>query len=247
MIYQQFLHTGRPSDRELFDSMGLSPVPIIHSGSFPGWSDGAGMPELPWYESAAKTKTPSGMLVIDQEAWPISTQQERRETSRKFCIVYKTMKHFLPDVLIGFYAYTPIRDLFNAITPTASKTFRDWQSRNDDLAEHIACVDILFPSIYYFYTRALNGPSSVEPASLYFRRNIEESIRLRNSYGCPSRPIIPYVWWEKHTGDVLLDADVWESMVQTSLDLTGNCLAWGGWQRAWNPSDPWLYTLTHSR
>lgn len=242
MIYQQFLHTGKPTSEKLFDMLKAVPVPIISNLSFPGWPDG-GMPDFSWYEAAAKTKTPSGMLVIDMESWPTSTRKERRDASRKFCIVYKTMKHFIPETMIGFYSYTPNRDLFNAITPPSSRTFLDWQSRNDDFSEHISCVDVLFPSIYYFYNRALNGPNANVNASLYFRRNLTEAIRLRNTYGSMSRPIIPYIWWEKHPGGPLLDSDVWESMVQTSLDLTGNCLAWGGFQRTWDDSAPWLETL----
>lgn len=225
----------------------LRRIPIISRNTFPGWSDPLGMPDLEWYVRASAVKSESNILVIDQEEWPASTKTERLETSKKFAIVYKTIKHFIPETLIGFYSYSPTRDLFNAISPKNSKSFADWQSQNDDLAEHISCVDVLFPSIYYFYTRAINGPSITNNAPLYFQRNIDEAARLRDTFGNPSRQIIPYVWWEKHPGGPWLDADVWQSMVQTSLDRTGNCLAWGGFTRTWNPSDSWLEPLKNAQ
>lgn len=123
-MFQQLLHIGRPSDSALFDTLKTHPVPIISSASFPGWTED-GMPDLPWYLSASKTKTPSGMLVIDQESWPVSTKAERLDASRKFSVVYKTMKHLLPEIKIGFYSYSPLRDFFNAITPTSSQTYID--------------------------------------------------------------------------------------------------------------------------
>lgn len=246
-MFQQLMHIGKPSDSALFDTLKTHPVPIISSASFPGWTEG-GMPDLPWYLSASKTKTPSSMLVIDQESWPVSTKSERLDASRKFSVVYKTIKHLLPEIKIGFYSYSPLRDFFNAITPTNSQAFIDWQKRNDDMAEHVGLVDVLFPSIYFFYNRALNGQLATKDAALYFRRNLSEAIRLRDTFGNPSRPIIPYVWWEKHPGGgPLLDRDVWESMVQTSLDLTGNCLAWGGYQQVWDPSATWIEVLQQAQ
>lgn len=247
MRYQQFLHSGKPTSDQLFSMFKTLPIPIISSASYPGWTDDTAMPSFDWYVNASKTKTPSGKLVVDQESWPVSTRPERLEASRRFAVVYKTLRHLMPNTRLGFYAYSPIRDFFNAITPTTSKTFTDWQSRNDDFAEHISCVDILFPSIYFFYTRKLNGHAVVRDAPLYFQRNLQEAIRLRNTYGNQSAEIIPYVWWEKHPGGTLLDADVWQSMLQISLDLTGNCLVWGGWSdsgaQVWNPSAPWLEPL----
>lgn len=245
-MFQQLLHIGRPSDSALFDTLKTHPVPIISSASFPGWTEG-GMPDLSWYLSASKVKTPSGMLVIDQESWPVGTKSFRLETSQRFAVVFKTIKYLLPEVKIGFYSYSPLRDFFNAITPTNSQTYIDWQKRNDDLAEHVGLVDVLFPSIYYFYSRPLNGQQATKDATLYFRRNLSEAIRLRDTFGNPSRDIIPYIWWEKHPGGSLLDSDVWESMVQTSLDMTGNCLVWGGYQQPWNSSAPWLEPLRQAQ
>lgn len=202
---------------------------------------------MQWFTNAASIAANTERLVIDQESWPVDTKEDRRETSRKFAVVFKTIKHLIPDVRIGFYSYSPLRDFFNAISPTTSQAYKDWQKRNDDMSEHISCVDILFPSIYFFYKRQLNGHLAVRDAPLYFQRNLREAIRLRDTFGNPSREIIPYVWWEKHPGGTLLDSDVWQSMVQISLDLTGNCLAWGGFTQPWDSSAPWLESLRQAQ
>jgi len=242
-MFQQFLHTGKPSADELYNTYKLNPVPIINRVSYPGWTDKLGMPSLDYFKAAAKIQTPTNLLVIDHEDWPLGTRAERIDAATRYAIVYKTMKHFRPELRIGFYAFTPIRDLFNAIAPKTSDEFLNWQGRNEDMAEMYANVDVLLPSIYYFYTRATDGANAVKNAPLYFQRNIEEAIRLRDLSGSRNRPVIPYLWWMKHSGDRPLDLDVWESMIQTSLDMCGNAIAWGGWLQTWNPNDKWLKIL----
>ena len=249
-MYQQFLQTGRPSNDAIYQDYRLKPLPIIARTSFstgvepiPGWPDKLGLPELSWYASAAKTKTPTDELILDLEDWAVTTEADRIETARKFAIVHQTLKRYIPRTKIGFYGYTPLRDLFRAINSKNSTTFKAWQADNDDMAEMVAAVDMLCPTIYWYYNRATNGTNAGKDAALYFRRNLEEAIRLRDTFSTPSKPIIPYIWWMAHSSPGPLDLDVWESMIQTSLDMCGNAIAWGGWLQTWNPNDKWLKIL----
>lgn len=245
MIYQQFLHTDKPSNEILLRRFGFRYIPIISKSSFGGWDNPYDLPSYSWYEQAAASIN-SDILVIDHEDWSVDSRNDRRSTSIKFSILYRSLKCVLPATRIGFYSYSPLRDFFNAVMNTKSIEFIQWTMKNDDMSAHLSCVDVLFPSIYFFYSRSRNGESIVDKADLYFRRNLAECLRLIKTYGRGDREIIPYVWWEQHPGGNDLDLDVWKNMVQVSLDTCGNCLAWGGYKKSWDDSSEWLKVLSLS-
>lgn len=243
MMFQQFLHRNRPSNDELFQSYGVKPLPILQRSSFSGWTDPQEPPSFAWNQSAVRIQSESNILVFDFEDWPQGTRSERLQTARKFqhsLAIYRTVR---PEMQIGYYATFPKRDLFRAILPTNHPDFLTWQSENDDGQDIIRLVDVLFPSIYWYYTRAVNGPNYMRDAPLYFRRNIEEAQRIASQYGRPGRPVIPYVWWMRHDGTAPLDLDAWACMLKTALDMTGSAVIWGGSGQEWNDQEPWLQVV----
>ncbi len=243
--FHGLLQTGRPSDAQFELTYGLKPLPITTRTSFSGWSDGATLPPAQWFDNAAAGLAPThGWVLIDHEDWPQGTQAERLDTASKFSALYAGLKSRRPDLKIGFYSYAPKRDLFRAIKAHSDPDYLAWQDENDDMAEMVSVVDGLFPSIYYFYTRAVNGDATITAhIPLYFQENIAEAKRLRQRYGRPTNPIYPYIWWMRHDETSELDADVWQAMIAQATDLADGFVLWGGWLQSWDGRAAWWKTV----
>src|SRR3990167_6629494 len=110
--FDGLMHSGKPDLDALY---GIWSLQFIASNSYAGWSDTSGMPTTSWYDNVAASYANSrGHLLLDHEAWPISTSQERQTNASRFVIIYQELKQRRPDLKIGFYEYTPKRDFFNS-------------------------------------------------------------------------------------------------------------------------------------
>jgi hypothetical protein len=209
---------------------GLKPLYLTVRTSYAGWDDGSGLPTSTWYDNAAADLDPDdGWVLIDHETWPNTTQAERLATATKFATVYSEMKTRRPDLNFGFYGYVAKRDLFRATKAIDHADYLAWQAENDDMAEMAAAVDGFFPTIYFFYTIATDGEIAIADAALYYQRNLEETARLRTTYGDADRPIYPYIHWRRTDDADILDASVWSDMVDAAFSYADGCVLWGGW------------------
>jgi hypothetical protein len=232
--WYQLLQADKPSAEQI-QSHGLTSLPFISRTTYAGWSDGHELPPTAWYENlAANLVAPHGWAVIDHEDWPMTTQAERLATAQKFATMFLQVKAHRPDVKFGFYGYAPKRDLFRARTLPGHPDYIAWQAENDDMAAMAAVVDAFFPTLYYFYNVAVNGVNANLGVQDYYRENIRETKRLRDTYGDANRPIWPYIWWKAHAHEEDdLDDAAWLPMIEISFAGTNGCVLWGGWQRTW--------------
>lgn len=241
--FEGFLHSAVP---DLDAQYGIKRLRFINRTSYSGWTDDTALPPAAWYNNVAAGYTnPHNYLLIDIESWPVSTQAERLATSDKFATVYAELKSRRPDLQIGFYAYPTIRDLFNAILPHGDANYLAWQAKNNDFATIWAVVDIVFPSIYWFYNTALDGPGANNNSHLYFHENIGEAIRCRTTFG-HNQPIVPYVTFDavSHASGNLVDPIVWDDMVRTAYLEADGLILWGGFTETWSNGNPWWINFT---
>lgn len=241
MVWHQLFQTDRPSD-EALRSLSLTAMPLISRRTYAGWDDGSTLPPRAWYENLRTTlQAPYGWAVINHEDWAMTTQAERRDTAAKFAAVYTEAKKSRPEVKFGFYGFAPRRDLYRARMLPGHVDYKAWQSENDDMAAMAAVVDGFFPSIYYFYNVAVDGASANTGVADYYRENIREAARLRDTYGDRTRPIYPYIWWKAQAHDTdLLDDAAWIPMIEIAFAESDGCVLWGGSQESWSAmSAPW--------
>lgn len=236
--FEGFLHTGRPDFDDLY---GIWPLRFISRTSYSGWSDGATLPPAAWYDDVAAGYTNAhNYLLVDHEDWPDTTQAERLATAEKFVTMYQELKTRLPNFEIGFYSYTTKRDWFRAITGPAHADYQEWQAENDDMAAMSAVVDFFAPSIYMFYTRAVDGDEVVANAQTYFTANINEAIRVRTAYG-RGQPVYPYVLPQRADLSTDIDIDVWIDMCRTAYTEADGMILWGGWDGSAVPWDEFAH------
>lgn len=240
-IFNGLLHTGLPDMDALY---GMGKIPLVNRTSYPGWTDPLGIPTAQWYDAlAANFVAPRGIVLIDHESWPYGSQADRVATAQKYVTLYNGVKAVRPDLRIGWYMDPIRRDFWRSMYPRDSVQYQEWQAENTDLGRLMGPItDVYCPSLYFFYVRSLT-PLNIPHLTTYLEENIREAQRIRWEYGKQSSPIYPYVWWMRHTGDVLLDADVWETIVRVTLEKADGMVLWGGWQEQWNEYASWWITV----
>lgn len=238
--WQQLLHTGKPTAAQ-FAGMGLDALPFIQRTTYAGWTDASAPPPALWYENlATNLVAPNGYAMVDHEDWLMDTQANRLASSAKFVTLFNGLKTARPELLWGFYGMMPKRDLFRAREGVGDPTYIEWQAENDDLAAMVEVVDVFFPSIYFYYNVELNGVDANQGVQAYYTENIRETKRLRDTYGDPTRPIYPYIWWMRTpTGVGFLDDEAWIPMIETAFADSDGCVIWGGFQEAWDDNAAW--------
>lgn len=236
--FEGLLYSAKPDMDPLY---GIWELLFIAYNSYAGWTDEQGMPTTAWYDNVAAGYTNArGHLLLDHEAWPITTSQERQTNASRFVTIYQELKQRRPDLKIGFYGYTPVRDFFRATKAPEHADYLAWQAENNDFTAMYSVVDFFAPTIYFFYTRSQGNPNAlnVPYAHDYFVSNINECKRLRASHG-HGQPIYPYVWARRYDGAAYLDLDVWEDMCRTAYTEADGMILWGGYQEAWDASATW--------
>jgi hypothetical protein len=226
---------------DFVDQYGMLNMVLVQRQNYSGWTDEAQLPPDVWFDNlAASYSRPHNYIVLDIESWPTTTQADRIATSDMLVTTYNKIKARRPELLIGFYAFPMVRDLFRAIQAHDDPDYLAWQQECNDFATLWAKVDVIYPSIYWFYTLAVKGPTANDSAHLYFHENIAQA-RLDTQTLGKNQQSIPYVWWERHDGASALDLNVWGDMMQTA-DLEGDgILLWDGKNTpiAWNENAAW--------
>lgn len=240
-IFDGLLHTGKPDLEALYR---VPKIPMVIRTNYSGWTDALGLPPAAWYDAmAASVQAPANIILFDHEAWPYGTQAERQATAAKYVQVYQEIKARKPGWRIGWYMDPIRRDFWRSVTERNSVEYKTWQSWNTDLGAVMApFTDVYCPNLYFFYTRDTQ-PINVNYVAVYIHETLREAKRIRRLYGKPYAPIYPYVWWRKHDDTRDLDADVWETIVRTTLEEADGLVLWGGWQVPWDENAPWWVTI----
>lgn len=239
--FEGLLYSGKPDLDALY---GMWRLPFIAANSYAGWSDSAGLPTAAWYDNVAANYTNArGYLLVDHEAWPVTTSVERQAAASMFVTLYQELKRRRPDLQIGFYAYPTIRNFWDTIGNDADSSpggasYVAWQAQNDDFADLWAVIDYAAPTIYYPYDTVTNGYQDPTYVYNYFHANITDTIRCRTAYG-RGQKIYPYVSMRSSVNSLPLDLYIWDLQIRTAYLEADGMIVWGGYLETWNEFDPW--------
>lgn len=169
------------------------------------------------------------VIVIDIETWPLKagmTASEITANITKFKKVIAVFRRELPKTKIGLYLVMPER---NWLAPCgdpakiASRT-KSWHERNLKLKPLADAVDIIFPSLYTFYS---------DPTcwNKYAAANIKEA----RIYG---KPVWAFLWMKVHTTGANITSTFWRQQLDTVYGLADGLVIWS----MASSTDKWSYT-----
>lgn len=132
----------------------------------------------------------AGFVVIDVESWEEGRWSQ--EQVQKYLQALSALKSARPELKVGFYGVVPKRNYYGAIRPLDGDEHKKWVASNDIGRKIADSVDILFPSLYTFY-------SDESQWKLFAQRQIQEARRL-----APDKPVIAFIWPRYHESNRFL-------------------------------------------
>jgi len=169
------------------------------------------------------------VVVIDIEAWPFKsgmTASEITANINKFKKVIAVFRRELPKTKIGIYLLMPERNWLAPCGDPGKSAARtaSWHARNLKLTPLASAVDIIFPSLYTFYS----DPTCWDK---YAAANIKEA----RIYG---KPVWAFLWMKVHSTGAPITATFWRQQLETTYRLADGVVIWS---KA-SSSDKWSYT-----
>lgn len=239
-VYDALLHDDKP---ELV-SQGLKTITMVYANQLWDKQENRDVPNIQRIAKVAKGLNPGSLVCVDIEHWPLTgNAQLVQESIKKYEIVASTIKKNNPTVLLGFYGALPIRDYWRAIRREGEKNHSAWIAENEMLLPMAEFVDVIFPSLYTFYTDQKGWEQ-------YAVENLSEA----HKYG---KPVIAFLWPRYHDSNLSmkqfnLPADYWKLQLMTCFKHADGIVLWGGWKQKWDFHAPWWFeterfldSLTH--
>lgn len=234
-VYDSTLYANKPN----LSGYGIQPIPIAYAGTFgSGWyNDPARLPDQQAVRDVARAMSATTKrVVLDIEHWPLTgSAADVSANIAKYKTVAQWFKEAAPGCEVGYYGAPPVRDYWRAIRGPADPGRMAWQAENDRLAPLAQSVDILFPSLYTFYS---DQPGWVA----YAKAQIAEARRYQ-----PGKPVYVFLWPGYHDSNATLrgtylPADYWRLELNTALQYADGVVLWGGWNNGreqWDEMAPW--------
>lgn len=233
LVYDATLYSGKPD----LSSYGVRTLPVIYQGQL--WKGSKGLHNVPdsatIRASLAKIAADATIICIDIEHWPLNgDRNEVKRNLNKYIEVMRSFRATGKNYRMGYYGVLPAVDYWRAIEGPTSAPFRQWQSENEAIAPLAAEVDVLFPSLYTFYTDQRG-----------WRRMAIAQIKAAKSYG---KPVYVFLWPQFHNSNRLLSGryigdDYWRMELETVQRYADGIVIWGGWgdgkPARWDNDAPW--------
>jgi hypothetical protein len=216
-LFDALLFPGRPDLTEY----GFKKTRLVGGPLFPSSADRTVVPS-----DTTITQALAGisnvLTILDVEHWT---------DTALYTALLQRIHALRPELRVGYYATVPKRDYWRAIRPTDDPKYLIWQAENNGLSPVAEQADVLFPSLYTFYS---DQPGWVK----YATANVSEARR----YG---KLIYPFIWPQYHDSNPtlkgqLIPGDYWRLQLETlkSLAVDG-IVIWGGWQVPWDACAGW--------
>ena len=152
MVFDGTLYADKPD----LSVHGIRPVSIAYTGQFGvHWYKNSDiLPEkIVVQKIAQEAQEKNAPVVIDIEHWPlVGDPNEVRASLSKYMTVLQWFKEAAPGLPVGYYGAPPIRDYWKSLKSPMSKEWASFARENDQLRPLAGAVDIIFPSLYTFYT-----------------------------------------------------------------------------------------------
>lgn len=222
VVFDSTLYADKP-DLTLY---GIKPIAILYAGQF-GHEWVKDVTKLPDKASVQRLAREAGAksrsVVIDIEHWPVKGDSDQvQESVSKYMTVLQWFKEAAPELLVGYYGVPPLRDYWRAIRPPTSKEWQSYSEDNDRLKPLARVVDLLFPSLYTFYTDQGGWVR-------YAYGQIAEARRCANG-----KPVYVFLWPQYHDSNrelkgTYLANDYWRLELETAKQYADGIILWGGW------------------
>lgn len=136
--------------------------------------------------------------------------------------VLQWFKEAAPGLVVGYYGAPPLRDYWKSLSSPASKEWASFAKENDQMRPLAGSVDILFPSLYTFYTDRGGWVR-------YAYAQIAEARRYGNG-----KPVYVFLWPQFHESNpslkgAYLPVDFWRLQLQMAKQYADGIVIWGGW------------------
>lgn len=231
VVFDALLFQSKPD----LSRFGIKPLHVIYESDL--WTNGDNRNEFPRIDrlSAAVTRAAArtDIVVIDIEHWPYRKSMGNVDDGlRKYEVLLGQCKNFQPSARFGIYSLPPVRDYWQAIKSPESAEYKAWQAENDRLSDLVSATDVLFPSLYTFYTDRA-GWVKVAEATLKEARRVGQG-----------KPIYAFIYPQYHEsnkslGGTPVDGQYWRLQLETLRKHADGVVIWGGWQTQWDENAAW--------
>jgi hypothetical protein len=216
---------------------GLKNIVVAYENSL--WPSGASHSTpnpsyiLSTYIPKIKGQNPD-VVVIDIESWklePSMTSTQVTTNINKFKSVLSAFRKGLPNAKLGLYMGVPYRNWLAPCGDPAKKASRmtSWHNHNLRLRPLADAVDIIFPSLYTFYSDS----SSISCWPAYANANIKEA----RIYG---KPVWGFLWMKYHTTGAWIPRTFWRKQLDTTYTGADGLVVWSkAGTDTWSWSAPW--------
>ncbi len=236
MVFDGTLYARKPD----LAVHGIRPVSIAYAGQFgAGWHRSSDtLPDKNVVQQVAREAQARNVpVVIDIEHWPlVGAPPQVRASLSKYMTVLQWFKEAAPGLPIGYYGAPPIRDYWKSLKSPMSKDWASFAKENDQLRPLAGAVDIIFPSLYTYYTDRGGWVR-------YAYAQIAEARRLANG-----KPVYVFIWPQYHDSNpslkgAFLPADFWRLQLQMAKQYADGIVIWGGWgpkgRMNWDDNAAW--------
>lgn len=236
-IYDATLYKNKPS----LNQYKIKTIPIIYENVFFGKNKSTEIfPGISNIKKAVSNikKSGSNIIILDIERWEVKGNADLAQKSvNKYIKVIDNIRQQSVESLIGYYGLPPIRDYWRAVSGINSMAYKSWAKENDAIQLLTAKVDVIFPSIYTFYSDQVGWEK-------YAIAQISEARRLGGQ-----KPVFVFLWPQYHDSNKILGGryiptEFWRLQLETVKQHADGIVIWGGWQQNWDANAPWwLETL----
>lgn len=170
------------------------------------------------------------VLDIERQSYPYdirtATKRQVLYTIERTKKVIRWMRSEVPQIRIAIYAMLPMRDYWTPVGGNPEKIAK-WRAANEFLKPLAEYVDVICPSIYFFYPQEKGWLR-------YAKANIAEARR----YG---KPVLPFLMPQYHPSTKLggrwVDADYWGLQLNTVREFADGAIIFV--MDRVNPTLPW--------
>ncbi|MCC7472559.1 hypothetical protein IT404_12830 [Candidatus Nomurabacteria bacterium] len=236
MVFDGTMYAGKP-DLSVYS---IRPISIAYTGQFGNqwYKNPDALPDKSVVRQVANEALAKNFpVVIDIEHWPLVGDPNRvRASLSKYMTVLQWFKEAAPGLPVGYYGAPPIRDYWKSLRSPMSKEWASFAKENDQLRPLAGAVDILFPSLYTFYTDQGGWVR-------YAYAQIAEARRNANG-----KPVYVFLWPQYHDSNpslkgAPLPADFWRLQLQMAKQYADGIVIWGGWgtngRMNWDDNAAW--------
>jgi hypothetical protein len=226
LVFESLAYIGKP------DLAPLGVLPTRGTGDL--WRRGQPrdkVDKLGVQQAVACCKDFKGVFYLDVEHWRVFNEPDSvsDENIAKFIEMADVVRSAAPNLKFGYYGVLPEIVYWPIVSP-AGDQLNAWHRairRTQEIARH---VDVIFPSLYTFYTDQAG-----------WEKYARETLKEAKSYG---KPVYAFLWPEFHDSNKELRGqnlprEFWRKQLEFCRLNADGIVIWGGWQRRWDENAGW--------